>query len=369
MENDVTVVTVDDTLNVPIDVSRAGDVTLVRVRAGKIRRAPKIVRAINEIRLSRIIWKAARVFFETHPCDLLIGYSPTIFWSDLSDRIKALNGCNRYLIMRDIFPQWAVDAGLLSRHGPAYWYFRRQELRLYRSFDVIGVESAANLAYYAAPPLGGRYDVEVLYNWTSIGAVQPVPFGLRDRYSLQDKVIFMYGGNLGVAQDMDNILRLAGNLKDEKEISFLLVGDGSEADRLKREIERQKLGNVLLHPAVSQEEYMRILAECDVGLITLNRDLKTFNLPGKMLGYMELRKPMLASVNPGNELKSIVRDHKIGLVCDNGEDEILCKYALQLARDCGLRQDMGERAHVLLKEKFDVSKAAKQILVRYASTD
>ena len=364
--NEVTVVTVDDALRTAIEVSKEKNVTVVRVRSGKIRHSSMIVRTINEIRLSGIIWRAARDFFETNPCDLVICYSPTIFWSGLVSRLKALHGCRNYLVMRDLFPQWAVDAGLLSRYGLIYWYFRSHELRLYRSADVIGVQSPANLEYFSMPPLRGRYNVEVLFNWTNIEERPHSVFGVRSKFGLQDKVIFMYGGNLGIAQDMDNILRLAINLKDEKNIFFLLVGDGSESGRIKQEKAQRGMNNIALHPSVSQEEYVNILSECDVGLITLLRDLKTHNLPGKILSYMEQRKPMLASVNPGNDLSAIIRDYDVGLVCDNGEDEVLCRHALKLASDPALRQRMGENGYELLKEKFDVSAAAGQILAHFS---
>lgn len=359
--HEVTVITLDEGQQVPIATSIEEGVEVVRIRSGKIRQASRVTRAISEIRLSEVIWKAGKTFFEARTCDLLVGYSPTIFWGGLSERLRALYGCRRYLILRDIFPQWAVDAGLLNRHGLVYWYFRRQELRLYRSFESIGIESAANLPYFSALRPVHR-GVEVLYNWSKVEGLHRKSFGLRERFGLKRKVIFVYGGNLGVAQDMNNILRLATSVQDQTHLFFVLVGEGSEADRIGREIERLHLQNVLLLPPVPQEHYMEIIGECDVGLITLKKDLKTCNIPGKILGYMEMRKPTLASVNPGNELTKIIGDHEVGEVCINGDDAQLREAALRLAADPEKRKAMGERAFALLKEKFDVRAAAKQIL-------
>ena len=363
--NDVAVITADDSLRAKVETSREGSVTVVRVRTGKIRHSSRVVRAINEIRLSGIIWNSARRFFETHPCELVVYYSPTIFWSGLVRKLKALNGCGSYLVLRDLFPQWALDAGLLRRYGPAYWYFRHQEMQLYRTADVIGVQSPANLDYFSRSPLLGRYNLEVLFNWANIEERPDSATGLRFRLGFENKVIFVHGGNLGVAQDIDNILRLAHNLSDEKDIFFLLVGEGSECGRIGHEIEQRGMTNIVLHPAVSHGEYLKILADCDVGLITLRRDLKTQNFPGKMLSYMQLRKPMLASVNPGNDLSVLIRGYGTGLVSNNGEDEVLCQHALKLARDRDLRLRMGMNAHSLLKEKFNVSTAARQILAHF----
>ncbi|MBI4830195.1 MAG: glycosyltransferase family 4 protein [Candidatus Lindowbacteria bacterium] len=346
-------------------MSDENNVTVVRVKSGKIRHSSRAVRAINEIRLSGIIWNAARHYFETNPCDLVIYYSPTIFWSQLVRKLKSLTGCGSYLILRDLFPQWALDAGLLTRYGLAYWFFRFHEVRLYRTADVIGVQSPANLEYFTGSSLNGRYNLEVLFNWTNVANRPSTPPKLRIRLGLLGKIIFVYGGNLGVAQDIDNILRLAANMSEEKDVVFLLLGEGSEFDRIKLEIERRAMMNVVMHPAVPTDEYLDIVAECDVGLITLRRDLKTQNFPGKLLSYMELQKPVLASINPGNDLSAIIRSHNAGLVCINGEDEVFHRHALTLARDHNLRLHMGMNAYKLLQEKFDVSTAVRQILGRF----
>lgn len=365
--NEVTVVAGDDSLPKKCEVVKEDDLTIVRVKAGKIRHKSKIVRTINETRLSGIIWNSGYDYFKNNPCDLVICYSPTIFWSKLVSNLKKLHNCSSYLVLRDLFPQWALDTGLISRYGLPYRYFKYEELKLYQSADIIGVQSPANLEYFTSSNLSKRYNLEVLFNWTKIEEYANPSNSLRSRLNLKDQVIFMYGGNLGWAQDMDNILRLASKLKNEENIVFLLVGDGSEYDRIRQEIDQDKLSNIKLLPAVSHIEYLKILGDCDVGLITLRRDFKTQNLPGKMLSYMNLQKPMLASINPGNDLKDIVHEYNAGFVCENGDDDEFCQYALKLAHDRGLRLKVGMNGYKLLNDKFNVSSAAKQILAHFTS--
>jgi glycosyltransferase involved in cell wall biosynthesis len=367
--NEVTVVTPDDSLVAPTQVSKENGVTVLRVKTGKLKHSSRIIRAINEIRLSGVMWKSARHFFETHACDVVVYYSPTIFWGGLIRNLKALNGCRSYLVLRDLFPQWALDAGLLSRYGPIYWYFKHHELRLYKVSDVIGVQSPEDLDYFSKSSLQDRKKVEVLFNWARVDEVPAASFGMRSKLGVLDKVIFMYGGRLGVAQDIDNIVRLAASLSAEKDIFFLLVGDGSESDRIKSEISLRGLQNIVVHPPVSQTEYLEILAECDVGLISLSRDLKTQNMTGKILSYMAVGKPILASVNLGNSLVAMIPDNGAGFVSVNGEDEVFRTNALKLARSADLRQRMGENAYKMLKEKFDVSTAARQIMGHFGDAD
>jgi glycosyltransferase involved in cell wall biosynthesis len=360
--HDVVIAAPDSELPVPQRVSEEDGLTVLRVRTGPIKGVGKVVRAINEWRLSSAMWRSAKGFFESTPCDLVVFYSPTIFFGALVGRLKRLWDCSSYLILRDIFPQWAVDAGVLRARGPVYRFFRRKELQQYGVADVIGVQSPANLEYFKHPGLAQQHRLEVLYHWTpeSHGSIPQTDY--RDRLGLEDKVVFFYGGNIGVAQDMDNIVRLAENVRNSSNIYFLLLGEGSEVDRLRRVIRSKQLSNISIHPSVDQQTYLGVLSEFDVGLITLDRGLKTQNLPGKMLGYMYFGIPTLASINPGNDLREILEQHQAGLVCLNGEDERLQEYALQLANDQQLRRRIGENGRRLLRSQYTVARAARQIL-------
>jgi glycosyltransferase involved in cell wall biosynthesis len=338
----------------------------MRVRAGKIKGTTKYVRALTEFRLSRILWKKAQTYLAEHPLDLIIYYSPSIFWGSLVKRLKEVFNCKSYLILRDIFPQWSVDAGIIKK-GLLYRYLKKRELENYDAADVIGVQSPANMEYFITSGLKDRYKLEVLFNWSSLFQNGHTRYGVRGKLGLEKKIIFIYGGNMGVAQDMDNILRLAERLSAEPRAYFLLVGDGSEVHRLKRDVQKRKLRNVSIHPAVNQEEYMCMVSECDIGLISLDRRLKTQNFPGKMLGYMYHAKPILASINEGNDLEEVLHAHVAGLVSHNGDDETFYNHAIQLIRDPVLRQRMGKSGRMLLEERFSVSRAASQILSHFTN--
>ncbi|KPL23680.1 MAG: hypothetical protein AMJ75_05610 [Phycisphaerae bacterium SM1_79] len=359
--HDVIVAAPDANLVAPNRITIEDGLTVLRVRIGQTKGTNKIIRAVNEVRLSSVIWKAGKKFFRTNPCDLIVFYSPTIFFGRLVQRLKEMWNCKAYLILRDIFPQWTLDVGVL-RKGPAYWFFRSKELKQYSVADIIGVESPANLKYFSKNGLQDKCHLEVLYNWTALSGKKIVLRNYRRQLGLRDKVVFFYGGNIGTAQDMDNIVRLAKNLSEHAGIHFLLVGQGSEVPRLKAKIRKSELKNISIHPSLPQAQYLGMLSQCDVGLISLDRALKTCNIPGKILAYMYLSMPILASVNPCNDLKRILENSRAGLVCTNGQDEQLCNYALLLAKDVGLRWQMGHNARKVLEDTFCVSRAASQIL-------
>lgn len=347
-------------------VSCENGIKVLRVRTGKIKSATKFVRAFNEIRLSRIIWKKGKQFFDENPCDLIIYYSPSIFFSSLVKRLKRQFSCPSYLILSDIFPEWAMEAGIL-RKGLVYYYFKYKARQNYEAADIIRVQSPANLLYFKDKGLDRKYNLEVLYNWTSLTEEHAPRTTYRVRLGLQNKVVFFYGGNIGVAQDIDNIIRLAENLRNEPTAYFLLVGGGSEVSRLKAIIELEGLTNIAIHDPVNHQEYLSMLFEFDVGLISLDRRLRSHNFPGKMMSYMYHSKPILASINPGNDLKEMLEDKKAGLVCINGEDDIFADYARRLVADETLRRQLGLNGRALLESTFSVSKAACHILSYFSN--
>ncbi|HEY8091905.1 MAG TPA: glycosyltransferase family 4 protein [Polyangiaceae bacterium] len=348
-----------------VEVRMEDGLQVVRVKGPRIKGASKVMRAIHEERLASLLWRGAGRFLRDNRFDLVVYYSPSIFLGRLVARLKRRWGCRSYLVLRDIFPQWAVDAGLL-RKGLIWRFFRHRELQQYAAADVIGVQLPHDVEYFRTELPRRRYRLEVLYNWMSLEREELPRADLRGRLGLRDEIVFFYGGNIGVAQDMDNILRLAAAFPAELRAAFVIVGEGSEVERLKAKVGVEWLANVHLLPAVPQGEYLAMLGEVDVGLISLDRRLTTHNLPGKMLGYMHASLPILASLNPGNDLAKIVPEGGAGLCSLNGDDATLLRDAVSLARDPELRRRMGAGSRALLEQRFSAAAAARQIVAAFS---
>jgi O26-antigen biosynthesis N-acetyl-L-fucosamine transferase len=366
--HEVTVLTSSDTIQPTLEVSTEDEVRVARVKTGKIKGAGKVFRAIQETILSERFWRASKPYLIAHPADLIVYYSPTIFFGSLVRRLKLLWSCPAYLILRDIFPQWAVDAGVL-RKGLVWRFFRRKEIEQYNAADVIAVQSPGDLEYFAREFPDSGYRLEVLPNWVALEEHDLPHTNYRARLGLQNKVVFFYGGNLGIAQDVDNLLRLAANMAEHSQVHFLLVGEGSELSRLKKAIEARGLCNIQVLPPVDQKEYLSMLSEFDVGLISLDRRLTTHNVPGKLLGYMYWGIPVLASVNPGNDLFAAIAGSQAGFCHENGNDRKLAAAALDLATHADLRACMGKNSRLLLERKFSAPAAAQRILKHLACSD
>lgn len=337
-------------------------VNVWRFRNGQVKDVGKIKRAINESLMSFNAWRAISSHIHMNTFDGVIYYSPSIFFGPLVSKIKKKCKCKSYLILRDLFPQWAIDAGMIKENSIITRYFRFFESVSYNNADSIGLMSTKNLQLFKSihPELN---NIHVLFNWAS---AQPfsssrINKSIRETLALNDKVIFFYGGNIGHAQDMTNLIRIAKGLIEYQRAHFLFVGQGDEVELIKGYVERWELNNVTILPSVSQSEFKEILSEVDIGLFSLAKNHTAHNFPGKILGYMVESLPILGSVNPGNDLQSIVNDACAGHVFINGEDDNLLSAAKELLNKPEVRIQQGKASFMLLEKYFSVQMAAKLV--------
>ena len=352
--------TPSQTLATPVEADTCNGFTVIRFSAGRFKNTGRIRRAINELLFSRRLLRAIKKIPALDRVDLIVYYSPSIFWGTAVSRLKKRWHCPSYLILRDIFPQWCVDSGILSAHSPICGFFRYFERINYDAADRIGVQSPGNLAYFDSRRYV-RDKVEVLYNWFDCGDSLPVPGGYREKLHLEGKIIYFYGGNIGNAQDMMNIVRLARNMISRPEAHFLLVGAGDEYSLVEEEKRKFGLHNMTLLEAVDQKEYFSLLAEIDVGMLTLNPMHKTQNFPGKLLGYMFCAKPILGSINSGNDTIEIINNAGAGLISVNPDDRSFQENA-EAFLDPDRRRNAGIRARDLLERQFSVTAAADHLM-------
>lgn len=346
-------------------VERVDGVLVWRFRAG-VRRGSgvgKLQRAINESMLSFLAWRAIKREVNKSPFDLCINYSPTIFFGSLASKLRKKYDTTIYLVLRDMFPQWAIDGGMIKDGSLIAKYFRYFEHINYSAAHKIGVMSIANLEHFRS--VNPQYkNVEVLHNWASLSpsVFEHYSINVRKIHNLEEKVIFFYGGNIGHAQDMENLVRLASGLRKHSLAHVLFVGQGDEFSLVDALIKDLELKNVTLLPSVSQDEYKQLLTQVDVGLFSLAKTHTAHNFPGKLLGYMVQSLPILGSVNTGNDLIDYVNDSGAGFVYVNGDDQALLGGAIKLLESMELRKSMGEHSLQLLMQHFSVESAAHTIL-------
>jgi len=153
-------------------------------RSGEVKNTSKIKRAINETLLSHMAWKAYKNYFKQNHHDLIIYYSPSIFFGNLVLRLKKLWNVPSYLILRDFFPQWVIDNGMIKDGSLIEKYFRYFEKINYDAADTIAIQSPKNLEWFQN--LYPNKSLDLIYNWASDTPVIDKNNYYRKKYGLKE---------------------------------------------------------------------------------------------------------------------------------------------------------------------------------------
>lgn len=336
-------------------------VEVVRIRAPRTRDISYVRRTLMECSLPFLmLTRLRRTTLLNKPIDIVAWYSPTIFFGPLIWYLRWRTGCRTYLILRDIFPEWTLDLGLMRR-GPAFAFFKAVAYIQYAVADVIGVQTESNVPYMKGWQQKSGRRVEVLHNWQTPTADKGSTIDISSTH-LAGRKIAVYIGNMGVAQGMDVLLDLAESFADRKEIGFVFVGRGSEVARLKKRVETSNLTNTLFFDEVDSSEMPGLLSQCYVGLLALDPRHKTHNIPGKFLTYLIAGLPVIARVNQGTDLMELINRERVGAAFDSSESSRLHESIDRLLKSPEEYDAISLNGRKLARQMFSSSNAVRQII-------
>jgi len=336
-------------------------VEVVRLRTLKMKDVGYVRRTFAEVAMPFLMRRhLAESPLGARSWDGVIWYSPSIFFGPLVSKLKRSCSAKGYLIVRDIFPQWAADMELMSR-GLPYQFFAAVARYQYSTADVIGVQSEGNLAYFRNLRLAGGGRVEVLPNWLGTAGSSRCQIRVADTV-LSGRKIFVYAGNMGIAQGVRVFVELAQRFASRDDIGFIFVGRGSEVDGIRSVIRERRVKNVLLFDEIDPDEVADLCAQCHVGLVALDPRHKSHNIPGKFLTYLQSGLPVLASVNPGNDLAGLIRSERVGMVSEGGRLDEIYSCAETLLDQIQADDGFSLRCRELFHRAFSVDRVVGQIV-------
>lgn len=300
---------------------------VLRVKIGGNKKANPIVKGITTLLLPRFYISAIKRYFADVKFDLVLYPTPPITHADTVRFIKKRDGAMSYLLLKDIFPQNAVDIGMMRKSGVKgilYRHFRRKERQLYALSDRIGCMSEANVDYVLRHnPTVSPDKIEVCPN-----SIEPQDMriseadklAIREKYGVPaDKCVFVYGGNLGRPQGIPFVMECLKAQRDNPDAFFLLVGDGTEYRKLEAFMAETKPQNAVLLQKLPKEDYDRLVAACDVGLIFLDHRFTIPNFPSRLLGYMQAGVPVLACTDPNTDIGKVITEGGFGWWCESND--------------------------------------------------
>lgn len=359
---EITIILPDSTIHRPWNIEHLEGVRICRLKTLKTKDMPYFRRAINELLCPLLmIFNYQKSPLALERWDGVVWYSPSIFFGAFISHLKKISGCKTYLILRDIFPKWALDLGLMSK-GIPYYFFRLIEKYQYSVADSIGVQSPSNLNYFSSKGCATSAHVEVLHNWLSDSESQYCSINLLST-SLANRKIFVYAGNMGAAQGIETFVDLAQSMIKFEDVGILLVGRGSEFSRLQQQILDRRLNNILVMNEIDPSEIPGLYKQCHVGLVVLDSRHQTHNIPGKFLSYMRAGLPVLAKVNSGNDLIGLVKQYEVGCAFSEDQGLNVSDQAKKILDDLnqGKAEIFRNNAKTLSDDLFSTRSAVQQI--------
>ena len=340
---------------------KVNGINIVRVKCGDMFNVNLIRKGITTVSISYKFKKAINKYFNNTKFDVVIYPTPPITFAPVVEYIKKRDNCKSYLILRDIFPQNARDIGLM-KNKLLFNYFRRKEQQLYDLSDYIGCMSRGNIKYILEHNNVDDNKLEILYNWKKVDYNnKKVTINCKKKYGLEDKFVAIFGGNIGLPQELEFLLELAKEYKNRDDIIFLIIGEGTEKGKMTNIAKNEKLSNIIIKDAIPRDEYQNLIKQCDVGLINLNRNFTIPNMPSKIIGYFEAGIPILASTDKNTDLRRFLQETKTGLWSETGDLEGYKSNFEKLFNGKKLREELGKNGRKFLEENLSVEKAYKII--------
>ena len=348
-------------------ITLADGITILGVKTLNLTKTGRIEKGVGQLLVEHQFKRAIKKYLPNAEFDLILYSTPPITFPRVIVYLKRQSPqAKTYLLLKDIFPQNAIDIGMMRRKGVGgilYRFFRRKEKKLYSLSDIIGCMSPANVSYLLShnPDISPQ-KVEVAPNSIELRVHSNSDrVAIRHKYGLpSDLPVFIYGGNLGKPQGIDFLIQCLMVLSSRNDCHFLVVGSGTEYPKLKSWVSDTKPLSVTVLDRIPKEDYDELVRACDVGLIFLDHRFTIPNYPSRLLPYLENKMPIIAATDPNSDIGSIAEENGYGFWCESNDvlAFITCVNRM-LKSDI---QSMGNKGFCFLKNNYLVEHTYSQIM-------
>lgn len=350
-----------------------GGVRILGVRTLNLQKTNVVEKGIGQVLVETQFKRAIKKHLGNIKADLILYSTPPITFPKVIQYLKEKNPkVKTYLLLKDIFPQNAVDLGMMSKTGPKgflYRFFRKKEKKLYALSDHIGCMSPANVRYVVEHnPEVSPEKVEVAPNsYDAMEYVAPAKEqvdAIRTKYSLPtDKPVFIYGGNLGKPQGIPFLIQCLEANRNRTDCHFVVVGNGTEYGKMETWYKMIQPKSVSLFSALPKEDYDRLVDACDVGLIFLDYRFTIPNYPSRLLPYLMEKKPIIAASDPNCDTGSIAEANGYGYWCPSNDVKAFTQCVdKMLASDLS---QMGENGYQFYLKNYTVKHTYNAIMKHF----
>ncbi|RGT58254.1 MULTISPECIES: glycosyltransferase family 4 protein [Bacteroides] len=363
------VVPAERRFHLPTGIKESDGAKILSVKTLNIQKTNLIEKGLGTLLLEYQYQRAIRKYWKNIKFDLILYSTPPITFNRVISSVKRRCEAKTYLLLKDIFPQNAVDLGMFSKGSFIYKLFRKKEERLYQLSDYIGCMSPANVEYVLRHnPSITAERVEVCPNSIELYGKESEynNGGLLQKLNIPtDKLLLIYGGNLGRPQGIDFLMDVLAANEKRTDTYFVVVGNGTEYGKISQWFRNNTPHNSCLIPSLPKQEYDDLVSACDVGLIFLDNRFTIPNYPSRLLSYLENRMSVLMATDMNTDIGPIAEKNGYGLWTESGNLETFMEMVEFVAEDRERLKLMGEKGYDYLKDNYTVERTYRIIMKHF----
>lgn len=314
-----------------------------------------VKKGINMLLLEKQFIRAIKENLLSYSFDLILYATPPISLNGVVEFSKKHFNAYTFLMLKDIFPQNAVDLKIIKKSSLIYKYFAAKEEKLYRISDYIGCMSQKNKDYLKKYDLSIQKKSHVFFNSVKINNKNT-----KETFDSHEYTTFLFGGNMGKPQNINYLLKIIESLKTYPKSKFIIVGKGTEKEVVENYAKTNSINFKYIN-FLEKEEYENLLKSADIGLISLDPRFTIANIPSKLPTYYNLKKPVLAITDTCTDLKNMILENECGWWCDSNDMENIINTIKEICESKKEQKRRGKNAYVYAKKYFDVEINVKQI--------
>lgn len=347
-------------------IQHFGNSSILHVKTLNIQKTNIVEKGLGTLLIKNQFIRAIKKHYKNIPFDLILYPTPPITLYGVVNYFKNKYNAKTYLMLKDIFPQNAVDLGMMKKtgiKGIIYRFFRKKEKKLYLVSDAIGCMSQANVDYVVEhnPELANKR-IEVFPNCMEVKTIVPLSKEEKESTRLKygipyDKKVFVYGGNLGKPQDIPYVIECLKAVKDNANAFFVIAGNGTDYSKLLDFYKKNNQTNFLLLERLPSGEFDSLISACDVGLVFLDHRFTIPNFPSRLLSYMQASLPVLACTDTSSDIGKTIVEGGFGWWCESNDT---CAFKQVIDGICN--EDLSQKrinSFEYLKKNFNIDNVSK----------
>jgi hypothetical protein len=348
-------------------IETISNINILYVKSLNLQKTGLLEKGLATLSLSWLLFRSIKKYFKNIKFDLLLYSTPPITYNKSISYLKKRDSALTYLLLKDIFPQNAVDLGFIKKAGLIHRYFQKVEKRLYSLSDYIGCMSDANRSYilkhhpYLPPTKVEVNPNSIDLKW--LNDSKPSSTEFRKKWGINSEaLICLYGANLGKPQGIDFLIEILEHYNNDPRIFFFIIGDGTEFNKLSNWFLRVTPHNAKLINHLPKKEFDEIAKYGQAGLILLDRRFTIPNFPSRLLTYLENKMSIWAATDVNTDIGRVVTRDDFGFWVENGDlNQFINNVECEL-RDKFLNQNRGVNGYNYLIENYNVTNSFYSII-------